>query len=182
MPAGYIPDPELFELIRRVVRQYGNSFQPRPKSPKRVRRVTGNANSTKNLTQFAYVVEAAEADGGEGMCVLLDENMDAFDTNGNPLVLDESDPAYEQDKVDEVAVEFRCAQVYAPCPERARIWLSSNEAIQPGSELSEHIIWGVCVDAADYLYALNGASAEKSLVIPTGGDGPEDIKWQGAEC
>jgi hypothetical protein len=142
----------------------------------------GGGGSTNNLTSFAVVVEAAGANGGTGACVLLNDDMVALDEEGDVLIVDDTDPEYDQDKVDAVKVEFKCAQVYAPCPALARVWLSSREVIRPGSVLADHKIWGVCVDVVDYLYALAGAGAETSLVIPTAGDGPEDIKWQGGEC
>jgi hypothetical protein len=181
MAAGYIPDRELFEMIRRVVRQYANSFQPRPKRPKHVRRFAGGS-STENFTQFAHVVEEATADGGLGACVLLNDDMEALGEDGEPLVLDPDDPEYDEALIDGLKTEFKCAQVHAPCPVGARVWLSSNDQIKPGGLFEDHKVWGVCVDVVDYLYALTGAGAETSLVIPTAGDGPEDIKWQGGEC
>ena len=182
--ANYVLDEELKKLVTQVCRQFMNSFQPRPRRGRRNRRSGGGDNAASNLTTFAIVVQSAAKNDplSYGECVLLDKDMRPLDANGNLLVIDPADPAFNQAKLDAVTVEFRCAQVYAACRTKARIWLSSTKPIKPGNSRDDGDVWGVCVDAVDYLYDLLGAAERTSLAIPEGGTKPADIHWLGGTC
>ena len=170
--------------------------QARPIKLGRRQRGGGGRNSTRSLTAWGTVVAKAGKNGGVGRCVLLDEDMMPIDKDGEPLIIDENDPAYDQQRVDDNDVPFKCVQVHAGCIKGARVRLFANKAIEPeqdtwgGGETGAKV-WGQNVDVVDYLADLDGFGLARALVVPDAledVDGivppatPGSIKWQGREC
>lgn len=127
---GNVLDPELTKLVQQVVRQFLNSFQPRPKAQKKRRGVGGGG--TSNVTKFARVITQADSNGGStGTCVLL--NADMADDNPTEAVLDSGDPGYDADEARAVLVDFKSAD-YVDHEIDDRVMLSCLGEITPGIE------------------------------------------------
>lgn len=181
MADGYVLDRALKELVQNCVRQYANSFQPRPKAERRqVRGGPGDGNNL-GVTFGLVAIEAAANGASTGKYIPLDKDMFPLDKTGQILIIDPQAPGYSQTAYEEAQLEFKSAHVHAPCPQKARIWVTTISKARPGS-LTGNVTWGQLVDVVDYLYTLTGHAPETSLVIPTGATTAAQIKWQGGAC
>lgn len=136
---GNVLDPELTRLVQQVVRQFLNSFQPRPRSEKKRR--GGGSSGDSNTTRYAQVTVQADANGDSiGKCVLLSEDdMSPMNVSGAALILNPSDPEYDSDAVTDAELEFKSGD-YVDHEVDDRVILMTGRA-EPGTEWDENKVW-----------------------------------------
>ena len=133
---GNVLDPELTRLVQQVVRQFLNSFQPRPRAGKK-RRGGGGSGGSSNLTKFAKVITQADANGDSiGTCVLL--NADMQEDNPTSAVLASGDPGYDADAARAIVIDFKSAD-YVDHEIDDRVMLSCLGEITPGMEWEDDV-------------------------------------------
>lgn len=169
---GFVMSPELKRAVQDMLRTYGNSFQPRPKRGRRLRRGGGGGGSTSNVTSFAVVIDTAGGSAHSSAGI-------SFGTVGTCILLDESGAKSSVDSADEI--EFKSAHRVDIITDTI-IQLSAPDEIIPGSVWGDNPVIGQFVDSVDELFQLDGFAAQTSLSVPEAGTDAEDIQWLGGEC
>lgn len=150
---------------------------------RRHRRNAGGGGGGIGPVTYGVVVGEAAANGGSaGAYVALDKDMVPINANGETVIIDEGDPEFDEEALNESSIPFYSAHVYAPCPVGCRVRVQEVRTVRDGATDTEPKTWGELVDVLDYLATRPNFAEKKVLFVPDGGDAAEDIDWYGAEC
>lgn len=148
------------------------------------RKLGGGGGGGSSAGDYAIVITEAEANlGTPGRCIRIDADGFPLKTNGDAFEFDVTDPeaeGYDEEAIDDAALEFYSAHRYSPCTVGSRIRLTLQSTFRNDAMDKTPKWWGRMVDPEDNLRTRTDYANETGL---TADDGEASgMKWTGEPC